>query len=439
MSVSHLRRAVSPCLALGFCMFLAPCARSQTTSGFISGEVADPQGSMVSNASVTLTHELTLVRQVSQTNSEGAFTFPNVLPGQYLISVEAAGFKRLDKKGVVLNAAQKVSVGTLTLEVGSVTDSVTVVAETTPVQTVSQERSAVVDSRQMTYLSTVGRDFMNLLKVLPGTTYPDNQGSQQLADSLQAPIMTGVRGEYMSINLNGVIANTRSYAATEAPLNLDAVSEVQVLQSNFTAEFGRTAGPVINVVSKGGSAEYHGAAYWYKRNEALNANDFFNNRNGVPRAKYRYDTVGWNFGGPIAFGGFNKSKNKLFFFFSQEIQPNTRPGGLRVYTVPTQLERQGNFSQSLQPNGSLYVINDPTTGRPFPDNIVPVSRLNTDGQKLLGVFPLPNFADRSISNGNYNLVLNDSVDTPVHQEILRVDYNPSPKWRIYANKMWHHF
>lgn len=405
----------------------------------ITGEVVDQNGTPVPNAEVALVGELTGVRQSASTDVSGEFVFPNVLPGTYAISVSVKGFKQLTKSGLTLTAVERLSAGRLTLEVGSVSESVTVTATATPVQTESQERSAVMDQYQLTYLANPGRDYANMIKLMPGVTYPDNYGKAQLADSNTIPYINGIKGEYQSINLDGVIANNRSYAASENPLNLDAVAEVQVLQSNYQAEFGRTAGPVINVVSKGGVRDYHGAAYWYKRNEALNANDFFNNRNNVKKAKYRYDTIGWNLGGPISFKGFNRDKNKLFFFYSQEVAPNTSPGGLRTYTVPTALERAGDFSQSVNPNGSLIVVKDPSTGLPFPGNVVPANRISSDGQKLISIFPQPNFTNRVISGGNYNYVTNASLSTPSYQEFVRIDFNPTSKWRIFVSNMWHHF
>jgi hypothetical protein len=415
-------------------------ALAQTTSGSISGQVVDSNGGSVPRAVVVLTEQTTGVRQSTTTETSGDFTFPSVLPGIYTIEAQSPGFKKLTTTNLNLAPTGRLSAGVLKLEVGSISESVTVMGQATPVQTASEERSAVIDHTQMQYLSNPGRDYANMLKVLPGVTYPDNYGSAELQDSTTTPFISGIKGEYQSINLDGAIANNRSYAASEAPLNIDAVAEVQVLQSNYQAEFGRTAGPVINVVSKGGSRQFHGSGYFYLRNEALNANDFFNNRNGTKKAKYRYDTIGWNLGGPVTFGKkFDKLKDKLFFFYSEEVAPNTRPGGLRTYTVPTALERQGDYSQSFNPNGSLIVVKDPTTGQPFPGNIVPANRINSNGQKLLGVFPLPNFTNRAISGGNYNLLLNDYVKTPSYQEFLRLDYSPTSKWRFFVSKLWHNY
>jgi len=418
----------------GWLSVVAGLTLAQTTTGIITGRVVDPQGHAVPAAEVWLTQELTGVRRTTTTDATGDFVFPSVPPGRYSITVNAQGFKRLEKKGYTLTAFERLSVGTLTLELGSLTESITVTAEAPPIQTASQERSAVLNDRQMSYLSTPGRDFMNLLKLLPGVTYPDGYGAQTLGTS-SAPVIHGVRTDYVAINLDGVVANNRGLGTTENMVNLDAIAEVKVLLGNYQAEYGKNAGAIINVSTKSGTMEFHGAGYWYKRHEMWNANNFFNNRAGVPRPRYRYNTLGYNLGGPVYWPGrFNQNRDKLFFFWSQEIQPNTTPS-VRNYTFPTEEERRGDFSNSREPNNALIIVRDPLNGQPFPGNIVPPARIHPDTQKLLSVFPLPNFFDRNISRGNYNYIVSDTVDRPARQEILRLDYNPSPKWRMYFRGM----
>lgn len=421
-------------LSLLMAGWIASPALAQTSAGMITGRVVDPQGAAVPGAEVVLTQELTGVKLTTRTDGQGEFVFPSVLPGRYGVTVKADGFKQLEKTGFVLTASERLAVGTFTLELGSTIETVTVSAEATPVQTASQERSAVLDDKQIASLSAVGRDYMNLLKVLPGVTYPGS-GSQTLGTAT-APYIHGVRNDYMAINLDGVVANSRGLAGSENTLNLDAIAEVKVLLGNYQAEYGKNAGAIINVTTKSGTMDYHGTGYWYKRHEMFNAMDFFANRNGDPKPRYRYNTIGYNLGGPVSLGGFNRNKDKLFFFFSQEFQPNTRPS-TRTYTVPTELERRGDFSDSREANGSLIPVRDPLNRSAsgaavqFPENRIPASRINPDMQKLLNVFPLPNFTNVAISNRAYNLRLTDSVDNPAREEVLRVDYNPGSKWRTY--------
>src|SRR6266545_4208143 len=180
----------------------------------ITGRVVDPQGDLVPAADVVLTQQLTGVRLATKTDNAGDFVFPSVLPGQYSIAVEAPGFKRFEKRDLALSASERLSVGTLALEVGAITQSVTISADPTPVQTSSQERSALLNDKQMSYVSTPGRDYLNMLKVLPGVAYPDGNGAQTLG-SVGAPIINGVRNDYTSLNVDGVVANSRGLGTTE--------------------------------------------------------------------------------------------------------------------------------------------------------------------------------------------------------------------------------
>ncbi len=391
----------------------------------------DPQGMAVPGIEVTLTQETTGVKLIGRTEATGDFVFPSVLPGRYSVAVQAQGFKRFEKTGLVLTASERLAVGKLVLEVGAPTESITVTADVTPVQTQSQERSAVLNDKQMAYMSAAGRDYLNLLRLLPGVTYPDGSGANSLGSS-SPPIIHGVRSDYIALSIDGVVANSRGLGTTENMLNLDAIAEVKVLMGNYQAEYGKNSGAIINAVTKSGSQSFHGTGYWYKRHEMFNANDFFNNRNGLAKGRSRYTSLGYNLGGPIYWPGkFNRTKDKLFFFFSQEIQPNKRASA-RTYTFPTELERKGDFSKSVESNGALIVVKDPAAGgQAFPGNVVPAARINSNTQKLLGIFPLPNFFDLATSRGAYNYAISDSIDNPVHQEILRVDYNPSSKWRTY--------
>ena len=435
---------LAPVLAL--LSFFAAVCHAQTNAGVITGIVLDAQGAAVAGADVTLVEELTGVRTETKTASAGTFVFPSVQPGKYTVLVQASGFKRVEKTGYSLSSQERLAVAPITLEIGNVNEAVTVTAEVTPVQTSSMERSGLLNETQMQHLSTPGRDYLNLIKLMPGVTYPGN-GSAALGNS-SPPIIGGVRSDYIAINIDGVVANNRGLGTTENTLNLDAVAEVKVLQSNYQAEYGKNAGAIINIVSKTGTRDFHGTGYWYKRHESLNANKFFNNQAGLPRDIYRYNTYGGNIGGPIFFGDkFNREKDKLFFFFSAEQQPNKRPGGQQKFTTPTELERKGDFSQSFEGSNKIY-IKDPllsgtcsasSQAACFPGNIIPPNRINPQMQRLLNVFPLPNFTDaaaRAISNGNYNLLLTDTIDAPVHQELLRVDYNPTDKIRTYFRGMF---
>jgi hypothetical protein len=172
-----------------------------------------------------------------------------------------------------------------------------------------------------------------------------------------------------------------------------------VVTNTYLAQYGPNPGASINVITKSGTRDFHGTAYWFNRNEAYNANDFFANRGGVRKQPYRFNNYGVTIGGPVAIPHvFNSNRSKLFFFFSTEVWQSRIPASsISYYTVPTALERQGNFSQSVVQSGALEVVTDPTTKSPFPGNIIPASRVNPNGQGLLDFFPLPNALNTSFS------------------------------------------
>src|SRR5712691_2636795 len=206
--------------------------------------------------------------------------------------------------------------------------------------------------------------------------------------------------------------STGSFVQT---LSFDAIGEVQVELNNYRAEYGRNGGPVVNIVTKSGTKQYKGSAYWFKRHEALNANDFFNSRNGVAKPLYRFDTVGATLGGPVPLP--KPGRDKLFFFYSFDGLRSLNPRPLQQVTTPTALERAGDFSQTLDTNGRLIVVRDPLTGLPFLNNMIPTPRINRSGQALLGVFPLPNALDRAVTRGAYNYNFQESLDVPKRQNV----------------------
>ncbi|HZY62198.1 MAG TPA: TonB-dependent receptor, partial [Edaphobacter sp.] len=405
-------------------------AFGQTTSGVITGQVEDSQGAAIPQAKVTLTDQQTTVSQSVVTDKNGYFVFPAIKPATYTVSAESAGFQRFEKKNVNVLAADRIAIGVMHLPVGAVSSVVEVHADVTPVQTTSSERSTVITSEQMTGLLSLGRDFTSLLRIVPGSTYEGN-GNNQL-NTASVGNFNGVSNNFNSINTDGVASNIRNVGITEGPLNMDAIQEIKVLNANYQAEYGKVAGAIVDVVSKSGTKQFHGSFAYYFRNEAMNANSYFSNRSGVARARYRYNTITGTIGGPIYGPGPLKSlKDKLFFFYSQDYEPSTTPLGISQYTVPTALERQGDFSQSYNSSGQLYVVTDPETGKPFPGNKIPSSRINPDMQKLLSIFPLPNFTNTAVSNGDYNYVISGSSKSPAYQEELRIDYNPSDKLHTY--------
>ncbi|MEO8052883.1 MAG: carboxypeptidase regulatory-like domain-containing protein [Acidobacteriota bacterium] len=416
-------------------LFCAGFASAQTVNGVISGRVIDPGGLAIPNANVSLTREGTGEIRRSTTAEAGDFVFTAVPPGRYLITVEAQGMKRLEEKSVVLTASERLQLGSLQVQIGTLNDTVSVTAEATPVQTDTAERSAVLTNTQLESLNTRSRQFLDLVKVLPGSAYDEQTGlgSNDILGISQGPKISGLRGDMNTFQVDGMFINDNGTRDTlYDPINMDAVQEVKVLINNYQAEYGRSGGAMINAVTKNGTKDFHGGGYIYKRHEELNANSFFNNSNGVRKPLYRYTTVGGTLSGPVYWPGkLNRNREKLFFFYSNETLRGDAPQPLIQVTVPTALERIGNFSQSLDQNNKLIVIKDPTTSQPFADNLVPTSRVDANGAGILSIFPMPNQLNRAITKGAYNYNFQESILSQKQSNVFRIDLVATRSIRVY--------
>jgi hypothetical protein len=438
------------------CLFTVNSIQAQTSSGQIAGTVLDQSNAAIPHAEVTLTNHNTGQKWTTTTDNSGNFVFAALQPGTFDVSAKAAGFKQLDKRGLQLSAADRLSAGNLKLQVGSAQESISVEAQVATVQTQSAEHSAILDNKEISKLMTPGRDVLSLVRVLPGVV-KGGEGAEQLGTQ-SAGTIAGVRGDNNAISIDGTTGNTRGGANFDTPLNMDAVAEVKVLLNNYQAEYGQSSGAIINITTKSGTQHFHGSGYYYGRNEALNANTWFGNHFNEPRGRYRYNTIGYNLAGPIYVPGkFNRNKDKLFFFFSQERWPTHTTGSIQKFMMPTALERRGDFSQSFDKNGKKVYVGDPqllATGLKctaadqrgcFPGNIIPPGRINPDMQKMLSIFPVPNRPCASAaectalgqinSGAFYNFQLLPDRDQPTNQTVLRLDYNLSDKWRLFFRGM----
>ncbi|HWR53455.1 MAG TPA: carboxypeptidase regulatory-like domain-containing protein [Bryobacteraceae bacterium] len=414
----------------------AVCLFSQNVSGTLSGVVKDPGGAVIPAAEVTLINAATGVSQKMSTNESGMFVFSYVLPGTYNLEVSMAGFRTVQVRDITVTATERRSVGEIALQVGQLQERVQVTAEATPVQTASSERAGLVSGDQMQNLAIKGRDFLGLLATLPGIV-DTRAGSREVVmtgNVLQGLHINGGRETSIMYALDGISAvDTGSNTSVHNEPNMDSIAEVKVLTSNYQAEYGRNSAGTINVVIKSGTQDFHGSAYWYYRHEGLNANGFFQNRTNTSKPIYRFNSGGGSIGGPVYIPGkFNTEKNKLFFFFSEEVVRRRLYPGVRFVTTPTQLQRQGDFSKTFDTNGALIQVKDPLTQQQFPGNVIPKSRINTLGQSILNFYPLPNYTDadpKLVYSRNYRS--NVSGNNPRHQEVFRTDYSITPSLNAY--------
>jgi Carboxypeptidase regulatory-like domain len=392
---------------------------AQSISGTINGTVVDQSGAVVPGVEVIVTNERTAETRNTVTSEAGDFVFAALQPGSYAIKIEKSGFRGFNRKGILLTASERVALGKIQLELGEVSNTMNVTLEGETIETESADTSGALSNNVLDNVPVKGRDVMNLLRTLPGVSQVAAQpwGTGEFGDKDPAgtssnggqfgsftPAIGGARMFWNTVTVDGQVGSNPDFPGLfMSAISMDAVSEAKIISNNYGADYGRNPGSTINLVSKSGSQYFHGNVYFYKRHEDLNANDFFNNRDGIPKPAYRFGTFGFNGSGPIYIPGkFNTEKKKLFFFYSQENWRVNLPQGISQVTVPTAAERQGDFSQTFDQGGQLRVITDPTTGQPFPGNIIPANRINPDTQIMFGLMPLPNQTDVTQTGGNYN-------------------------------------
>jgi hypothetical protein len=413
----------------------SPVAAQDT--GTVSGTVVDTSGQVVPGATVTLTHERTTTTRTATSGTRGEFAFRAVPPGSYTVKIELLGFRTLETRSNVLNANGQLDLGQLKLDVGTVTEVVSVMAEGSVVETRNSDYSGLLTSTQISQIQTKGRDVMSLLRLLPGVKYENDVEAMGDSFGTQVPNIAGNRRAWNQVTVDGLNGNELSGTARfSSAINLDAIAEVKVLLNTYKAEFGRTGGANIQIVSKSGGSTYRGTGYWYGRRDAWNATPWENNRTGVDKPKYHFDTYGANLGGPLQIPGLYEQggNRKLFFFYSLEAPQVQRPGPLRLYRMPTELERRGDFSQTRNSAGQLIFIKDPsssaacspTTGGQgcFANNVIPQGRLDPNTERLLNMLPLPNRLDHN-ATANWNFTRQETSDNPRWNNLLRVDARPS--------------
>jgi hypothetical protein len=379
----------------------------------------------------------------TKTDESGRFAFPQVPPGTYNISVEAAGFKRMERAGITLNANDKLAVGELTMEVGAVTEQIEVSAQAVILQTESAERSATLVSKQIENIAVNGRSYLALAGLAPGVVSTVNLATAG-PGGLSNISANGTRTNSNQLTINGISnVDTGSNGSVNVTLSLDSIQEFKMLTGVYQAEYGRSMGAQISVVTKSGSSDLHGSAYWFHRHDDLNANNWLNNRNNLPRSLFRFNDVGFTVGGPVYIPKIFKNRQKLFFFWSEEFQRQLRPQNVRQITVPTALERTGDFSKSVDNNGNSFTIKDyANNGSPFPGNVIPANRLYAPGVAVLKMLPQPNVSNSCALNPGvagcikgYDFQSQVSDQYPRREDLVRIDYNLSSKMRLFGHIM----
>jgi hypothetical protein len=398
----------------------------------------------VPGAMVTLVNEHSTDTRSTTTDSRGAFAFRVVPPGTYTVRVELQGFRTFERRENVLNASSQLSLGNLTLAVGALTEVVTVQATGTKVEVTNSDHTGLLTSTQIAQVQTKGRDVTALLRLMPGVRYEDT--SEALGEDFGSllPQIGGQRRHWNAVTVDGLLGNEASGSnRMSSAINLDAIEEVKVLLNTYKAEFGRSGGANIQIVTKSGGSDYRGSAYYYSRRDAWNASRWENNRSNVPKPEYHFDTYGFNLGGPAMIPGLWKQDEdkRLFFFYSIEAPHGQRPPGpIRRYRLPTDLERRGDFSQTRDAQGRPIYVRDPLAsgscdilaGGPacFPGNIVPATRIDPNGEALLNIFPVPDRPDLASTGHNY--LRQETADHPRLNNVLRFDWKHSANTSVFG-------
>ncbi|MFL6416149.1 MAG: carboxypeptidase regulatory-like domain-containing protein, partial [Bryobacteraceae bacterium] len=373
----------------------APDLKAQVITGQITGRITDASGAVVADVQVKVTQTATGVSRTVQTNAEGYYTAPLLAPGAYEVFTEKPGFKASHVSNIDIRVNQINRID-LTLELGTVSETVTVAASAVALETETGSLATDVTRRSLENLPLNTRDAYRLAFLSPGTVPMRAYGDDYVGTA--RILINGGRPMSNDYSIDG-ITSTMPGALPEQFVTVypspDAVEEIKVQTNSFSAEFGRTGGGVINTVIKSGTNEFHGTVYEFLRNSKMDANNFFANRAGVPLASFKRNQFGGTIGGPVV-------PDRLFFFFSYEgLQQRALQS--RTDTVPTVAERNGDFSQVFRRVGSACVpvqIFDPTTTRtapsgtgfvrsPFPGNLVPATRWDRAGASLVNLYPLP--------------------------------------------------
>jgi len=409
-------------------VFLAAPAFAQTAT--IRGTVTDQSGAAVGGAKVTVKGEDTGFTRTTTTNASGLYSFAELPVSSYQVQVDLAGFKSALVKGIALSVADVRAVDAQ-LTTGAVEEQVTVEAAAVAVKTIGGDVSGLVTGEQVRELPLNGRNFLQLALLMPGVTAPDFLNVKD--KGLLGGSDVSVSGGSVTSNLWTVDgANNNDVGSNRTILvypSVDAIEEFKILRNSYGAEYGQSGGAQINLVTRGGTNEFHGSAYYFGRRERLNSTNYFLKQAGKDKEKLKRNDFGWTFGGPII-------KDKLHFFASQEWNRELR-GDARTAFVPTAAERAGDFSGPGIAGCTLPTPVDPLTGEPFPGNQIPSNRLSPGGLLFLQLYSLPNSNPPAGSCNNWV----DSINSPVNwrQENIRVDWSLSNSTHLmmrYTQDSW---
>ena len=402
-----------------------PKAFGQAEQGTITGAVKDPTGAIIAGVQVIATNVDTNVMSSTVSDGSGYYTIPYLNPGTYRVTAKANGFSQATVSGIHITVNLSTNVN-LTLQIGSVSQNVTVQANAIQLETENSELGGTVSRQQIIELPQLGRNPYNLLALQPGVL------PVYFNAGIQAQINGGMANS-SNVLLDGATQVNSSSGDLAYTPPLESVGELKLITNNYSAEYGMSGGGVVTAASEAGTNIYHGSAYAYVRNTDFNANGWYANHVGQERSAYHENNYGFSLGGPLSIPKVYRAKNRTFFFLNLEWDPQSTPD-IFTGSVPTVAMRNGDFSGLVDQNGNQITIYDPTTTTlvpgttntwtrsPFQGNIIPADRINNPiVQKTLGYYPLPNTTGvQGIYN---NFVITPTRKTTQNTFLARVDQN----------------
>jgi hypothetical protein len=415
---------------------LAGAARGQTINAALTGTITDSTGAVVPGAAVRITNSATNVATEAVSHADGVYQAPSLPAGTYVVTISANGFKMARRNDVVLDVSQQARLD-VALEVGAISESVDVTAQADVVDSTTSSVGAVVDSSAMSNLPLNTRNPFSLVFLAPGVTGTVDVGYN--TDNFSA---NGGRPGTTEILIDG----SPSSPPGGVPINVlsifpsvDAMQEFRVQTSNYSAEFGRSGSGIINMVFKSGGNQVHGTAFELLRNSVTDANTFFNNKNGTPISNLKRNQFGFTLSGPVVIPRLYNGRDKTFFFGDYEGLRQATPS-INQDTVPTALQRNGDFSQLYNQNGAKVIVYDPLTTTPsgssyvrtpFAGNLIPTSRINVVALNAMKYYPLATGPGDPFTATN-NFYMSGKTVKNVDQGDVKVDEYLGDKDRFFV-------
>lgn len=425
-------------LLLWLAIALVLPAPAQTSKALISGIVTDNSGAAIVNAKVTITDVQRNQDFTASTNSSGVYRVIELTPSTYRLTVEAAGFRTYVMDSLPLSTQQSATLN-ITMDVGAVSEKIEVTATGPLLDASSATLSSVVENKKIVDLPLNNRNIYSLMRLVPGIT-PSTPNSE--SDFFTSTIRFSINGgkeAQNDIQLDGVTAMVQSdiqgiYGASAIP-SVEGIQEFRVQTNAFTAEYGRSGGGQVTMVTKSGTNQFHGSVFEFLRNSAMDSKNFFLNRSGGQKASFQQHQYGASMGGPVI-------KDKTFFFALYE-RKLVKSGSFANYTVPTAQQLTGDFSNTRNADGALRTIYDPTTSRPDPSdptkiirtpfagNIIPKDRLDPVAMKAVQLWPAANQPGFAYTFAN-NLAIQKVPRSPTDRFDMKVDHNFNSSKRMFV-------